>query len=70
MMDRLGWQQVELRNRHRKPIYEDIEIDLAGCGELKPGAELKLHITGDIRLCYLNMLKGKAVKKINLGVAN
>jgi len=70
MMDRLGWQQVELRNRHRKPIYEDIEIDLAGCGELKPGAELKLHITGDIRLCYLKMLKGKAVKKINLGVAN
>lgn len=70
MMDRLGWQQVEMRNRRRKPIYEDIEIDLGECESLKPGAELKLRITGDIRLCYLKMLKGKAVKKINLGVAN
>jgi beta-glucosidase len=69
MMDRLGWQQVEQRNRHRKPIYEDIEIDLAGC-ELRPGSEIRLHISGDIRLCYMKMLEGKAVGKINLGVAN
>lgn len=69
-MDRLGGEQVEIRNRYRSPIYEDIEIDLSSFDGLKAGAELRLRLKGDVKLCYMKMLKGKAVKKINLGVAN
>lgn len=69
-LDRYAEDEVKERNRYREPVYEDIEISLADRPQTDGASEIRLVLTGDMRICYLRVLQNKSTGKIHMGVAN
>lgn len=69
-LDKNAWEEVIERNKYRVPLYEDLDIVLDGIEEQKGPAEIKLCLEGDIKLCFLRVIKEATGGRINLGVAN
>ena len=51
-------------------MYEDIEISLADRPQTDGASEIRLVLKGDMRICYLRVLKNQSTGKIQMGVAN
>lgn len=69
-LDRYAEKEVKERNRYREPVYEDVEISLADRPQTDGASEIRLVLKGDMRICYLRVLKNKSTGKIQMGVAN
>ena len=69
-LDRYAEEEVKERNRYREPVYEDVEISLADRPQTDGVSEIRLVLKGDMRICYLRVLKNKSTGKIQMGVAN
>ena len=69
-LDRYAEEEVKERNRYREPVYEDVEISLADRPQTDGASEIRLVLKGDMRICYLRVLKNKSTGKIQMGVAN
>ena len=69
-LDRYAGEEVKERNRYREPVYEDVEISLADRPQTDGASEIRLVLKGDMRICYLRVLKNKSTGKIQMGVAN
>ena len=69
-LDRYAEKEIKERNRYREPVYEDVEISLADKPQTDGASEIRLVLKGDMRICYLRVLKNKSTGKIQMGVAN
>ena len=70
MPDRLADKDLDARNQYRHANFETVDFGLKDITGTKARAEVRIEMTGDIKVVYMHCSKCVNGPKLNIGVAN
>lgn len=70
MPDRLADRDIDQRNRYRQANYETVDFSLSGLHRSEAPYEVRLEMTGDVKVVYMRCTGSVKNPEVNIGVAN
>lgn len=68
--DRLADKDLEIRNQYRQANFETVDFELSDVDRTQAPAEVRIEMTGDIRVAYMRCTARVKGPGLNIGVAN